>query len=150
TLQRILKPYQLPMDRLTLEATERGMIGEDIGLSREVMDSLRGLGAQIALDDFGTGYSSLAYLHTFEFDAIKIDASFVRRIGVDSVSAGVLDAIIDLGHALNVTIVAEGVEKPHQLEFLRKRGVHAAQGWLFAKAMPAAAFIEFVRKSAAK
>lgn len=150
TLPRLLKPYQFPAARLLLELTERGMIGEDVELSRGVIDDLRAMGLKIALDDFGTGFSSLAYLHTFKFDALKIDASFVRRIGTDSVSAGVIDAIIELGHALKVRMIAEGVERPQQLEFLRTRGVHAVQGWIFAKAMPVNAFLEFERRTNAQ
>lgn len=146
TLTRILKPYQLSPDRLMLEATERGMIGEDIGLSRSVMDELRALGAKIAIDDFGAGYSSLAYLHTFKFDVLKIDASFVRRIGTGALSAATIDAIIELGHTLNARIIAEGVEMPQQADFLRARGVHAAQGWLYSRAVPVAEFLEFLRR----
>jgi sensor c-di-GMP phosphodiesterase-like protein len=145
-LPQILRPYHIPMERLVLEATERGMIAQDVEMSRQVMRDLRGLGARIAIDDFGTGYSSLAYLHTFKFDVLKIDASFVRRIGTDSVSAGLIDAIIDLGHTLKVDMVAEGVENQKQLDFLRARGVRSVQGWLFARAMPADEFLEYLRK----
>jgi sensor c-di-GMP phosphodiesterase-like protein len=147
-LPRILKRYHLPMQRLVLEATERGMIAQDVETSRAVMRDLRSMGARIAIDDFGVGYSSLAYLHTFTFDVLKIDASFVKRIGTDSVSAGLIDAIIDLGHTLKVEMVAEGVETAEQLEFLKARGVGAVQGWLFAKAMPAGEFLEYLRKTA--
>ncbi len=147
-LPRILKPYQIPMQRLVLEATERGMIAEHVDMSRSVMAELRAMGARIAIDDFGVGYSSLAYLHTFKFDVLKVDASFVKRIGTDSVSAGLIDAIIDLGHTLSVEIVAEGVETKAQLEFLRGRGVRGAQGWLFAKAMPVADFHDYLRTMA--
>lgn len=143
---RIFTGATIAPDRILLEATERSLIDDDQGLPHQVMDGLRKLGAQIALDDFGTGYSSLSYIQKFRFDYIKIDASFVRRIGRDTVSSGLINAIIDLGRTLKVRLIAEGVENELQFQFLKQHGVQYVQGWLFGKAMPARQFRDFVAR----
>jgi sensor c-di-GMP phosphodiesterase-like protein len=125
-----------------LEATERTALESEA--VAKVFDELKRLGFGIALDDFGTGYSNLASLSRLSFDVLKIDASFVRRIGQGHVSEGVLEAITTLGATLGVQMVAEGVETAEQHEHLKARGVQMGQGWLYAKAMPAGEFAEFV------
>ncbi|MFZ4430951.1 MAG: EAL domain-containing protein [Phycisphaerales bacterium] len=125
-----------------LEATERTALESDA--VAKVFDELKRLGFGIALDDFGTGYSNLASLSRLSFDVLKIDASFVRRIGQGHVSEGVLEAITHLGATLGVQMVAEGVETAEQHEHLKARGVQMGQGWLYAKAMPAGEFAGFV------
>lgn len=144
-IPRIFSEASIPPDRLILEATERSLIKDTSATPAAVMQALRDMGATIALDDFGTGYSSLSYLHKFKFDYLKIDASFVRRIGTDNVSAGLIDSIIDLGKRLNVRLIAEGVETEQQFAYLASRGVHYVQGWLFAKALPPEEFRAYVR-----
>jgi len=141
-LRAIFNESTIPPARILLEATERSAM--DGAAVREVMNELRGAGFSVALDDFGTGYSSLSYLHTFKFDYLKIDASFVRRIGADQMSTGLLDAIIELGNTLNVRLIAEGVETEAQLQYLVKKDVPYAQGWFFSKALPAAEFKAFI------
>jgi sensor c-di-GMP phosphodiesterase-like protein len=132
----------IPPKNILLEATERqAMEGDD---PRRVMGQLRAEGFEIALDDFGTGYSSLSYLSEFKFQYLKIDASFIRRIGRDSVNTSVLDAIIEMGKALNVKLIAEGVETRDQAMFLHAKGVQYAQGWLYAKALPPDEFRSFL------
>jgi EAL domain-containing protein (putative c-di-GMP-specific phosphodiesterase class I) len=90
------------------------------------------------LDDFGTGYSSLAYIMRFPPDRIKIDKAFVRAVDRSSGDAAIANAILSLAESLNLVVTAEGVERPEQLEWLRSRGCHEAQGFLLAKPLPPA------------
>ncbi|HYK28641.1 MAG TPA: GGDEF domain-containing protein [Streptosporangiaceae bacterium] len=126
----------LPRSALTLEVTERVLIevGESIldGLAR-----LRLLGVRLAIDDFGTGYASLAYLRQLPVDTIKIDPSFVAGLGVDGTLAMLTRTIVQVGHDLGIEIVAEGIERPEQLELLRAMGCGLGQGYLVARPMAA-------------
>jgi sensor c-di-GMP phosphodiesterase-like protein len=141
-----LASVRLPASTLVLEATERQMVDDGQGEAVLVMARLRALGCAIAVDDFGTGHNGLAFLQKFDLDYVKIDKLFVETIGTDAVSRPVLDAIIDLGQRLGLTLIAEGVETPDQLAYLRDRGVRYAQGYLFAKPMPFPAFAGFVER----
>lgn len=91
---------------------------------------------KIAIDDFGTGHSSLAYLRKFQVDCLKIDQSFVARIGIDTLSGHILDSIVELSAKLDLDIVAEGVETPEQRDYLAARGVDYLQGYLIGRPMP--------------
>jgi len=126
----------LPRSALTLEVTERVLIeiGEPImaGLAR-----LRFLGVRLAIDDFGTGYASLAYLRELPVDIIKIDPSFVAGLGTDGTLAMLTRTIVQVGHDLGIEIVAEGIERPEQLELLRAMGCGLGQGYLVARPMTA-------------
>jgi EAL domain-containing protein (putative c-di-GMP-specific phosphodiesterase class I) len=106
--------------------------------------ALRELGAKIAIDDFGTGYSSLAYLHRLAVDAVKIDRSFVSRITSDENSAAIVRATADLGHALGLQVVAEGVEDSLSWSRLRSVSCDAAQGYFIARPMKAADMLPWV------
>jgi sensor c-di-GMP phosphodiesterase-like protein len=131
--------------QIVYEITERGLIREDSGVARKVMTMLRERGSHIALDDFGTGYSSLSYLGSFPLDYLKIDKRFVDAIGTDALTAGLVDAIIDMAQRLKLRVIAEGIETSEQAEYLRLRGVHYGQGWYFSRGMTAAEFIDFAR-----
>lgn len=126
-------------DLLELEITETAAM-EDVTLTAAVLSMLRRLGVHLSIDDFGTGYSSLSYLRQLEIDTIKIDKSFVDDIGRDPNADAICDAIIRLGHSLGKRVIAEGVETAGQAEFLRLRRCEEAQGYLFAKPMPAEQF----------
>lgn len=106
--------------------------------AREQLNALVTLGCSIALDDFGTGYSSLAYLKALPVSKLKISQDFIGGLPDDAGDASISRAVIALAHSMDMTLVAEGVEKPAQLEFLREHDCEVFQGWLFARAMPAA------------
>jgi EAL domain-containing protein (putative c-di-GMP-specific phosphodiesterase class I) len=99
--------------------------------------NLRGLGVHLSVDDFGTGYSSLTYLKRFPVEAIKVDRSFVTGLGLESSDTSIVEAVVRLGHALGLAVVAEGVETPLQLTRLRELGCDRGQGYLFGRPRPA-------------
>ncbi|MBI3042294.1 MAG: EAL domain-containing protein [Betaproteobacteria bacterium] len=134
--RRALAEAGIDAGLLEIEITESAAM-EDVALTATVLSTLRRLGVHLSIDDFGTGYSSLSYLRQLEIDAIKIDKSFVDDIGRDSNADAICDAIIRLGHSLGKRVVAEGVETQRQLDFLLARRCEEAQGFLFAKPMPA-------------
>jgi len=127
---------------LDLELTE-GLLMEDEAGTITTLSELKALGVAITVDDFGTGYSSLAYLKRFQLDALKIDQSFVRDVLDDSDDAAIVCAVVDLGDNLGLRVIAEGVERRDQLEFLRSRGCQEAQGFLFSRALPSHEFTEW-------
>ena len=132
---------------LVLEVTENILI-KDGELALLVLQQLRRTGVRIALDDFGTGYSSLSYLHRMPIDILKIDRSFVADIERASRGAAIVGAVTNLAHALGMTVVAEGVETPLQRQQVAAMGADHAQGYLYARPMPVAAFEELLNRSA--
>ena len=126
----------LPRSALTLEVTERVLI-EVGGPILDELGRLRQLGVRLAIDDFGTGYASLAYLRELPVDIIKIDPSFVAGLGTDGTLAMLTRTIVQVGHDLGIEIVAEGIDRPEQLELLRAMGCGLGQGYLVAKPMTA-------------
>src|SRR5690349_8514889 len=131
----ILLETGLSPDRLELEITE-GVLIEDFDRGLALLRRLKALGVRISMDDFGSGYSSLSYLQAFPFDKIKIDRAFVMNLGRNPQSAAIVRAVIDLGHGMNMSIVAEGVETLEQLGFLAEEGCDSVQGYLLGKPMP--------------
>ncbi|MBR0874356.1 EAL domain-containing protein [Bradyrhizobium tropiciagri] len=131
----ILLETGLAPDRLELEITE-GVLIEDFDRGLSLLRRLKALGVRISMDDFGSGYSSLSYLQAFPFDKIKIDRAFVINLGRNPQSAAIVRAVIDLGHGLEMSIVAEGVETEPQLAFLAEEGCDAVQGYLLGKPAP--------------
>jgi len=126
--------YEMPINQLMLEMTERDLLQDDVNLIRK-MKELRQMGFSIAIDDFGTGHASISYLEHFPFNYLKIDRLFVRAIGTGAVTETLNQAIIHMAKSLDLFIIAEGVETYQQLETLEKHGVYFIQGWYFAKAM---------------
>lgn len=133
--------------QMRIEATERSFMNADT--TRGVIAAFRAAGHPVYIDDFGTGYSSLSYLQTFEIDVLKIDKSFVGTIAQDTASSVVAPHIIAMAHELGLEIVAEGVESEFQAQWLRKKGVHYAQGWHYAKAMSAGDLAKWLGKNRA-
>ena len=123
--------------QIELELTESAVM-EQPDLAEATMRRLKGLGVRLAMDDFGTGYSSLGALKRFPVDCVKIDRSFVNDIPGDAGDAALTRAIIAMGHSLGLHVVAEGVERRDQLDFLRAEGCDEYQGYFFAKPMPEA------------
>ena len=131
----ILLETGLAPGRLELEITE-GVLIEDFDRGLSLLRRLKGLGVRISMDDFGSGYSSLSYLQAFPFDKIKIDRAFVMNLGRNPQSAAIVRAVIGLGHGLEMSIVAEGVETQEQLGFLVEQGCDAVQGYFIGKPLP--------------
>ncbi|MHB1140389.1 MAG: EAL domain-containing protein [Sulfuricaulis sp.] len=121
---------------LELEITE-SVLMHNAEATVEMLEQLNRMGLRLAVDDFGTGYSSLSYLKRFPIHTLKIDQSFVRDVTSDGDDASLVTAIIAMGHALELNVIAEGVETPEQLEFLRRHGCDGMQGYLFSRPLPA-------------
>jgi len=137
-LTQALHRTAISPSQLTMEITETALLG-GIGATNANLDRLRELGVQLSIDDFGTGYSSLSQLQRVDVDILKIDQTFVSVMDQDASSAAIVSAIITLGHALGMTLLAEGVERPTQAALLREQGCDTAQGWLFGRPLPAEA-----------
>lgn len=135
TLTSIVRATGASASALQLEVTERVLLDDDDSV-RETLSRLRSAGFTIVLDDFGTGYSSLSYLRKFEVDKIKIDRSFVQHLGDASDSGTIVSAVLALGHAMGLSVAAEGVETPEQQTFLKIAGCKEMQGYLFSRAVP--------------
>jgi diguanylate cyclase (GGDEF)-like protein/PAS domain S-box-containing protein len=143
----ILLETGLAPGRLELEITE-GVLIEDFDRGLALLRRLKGLGVRISMDDFGSGYSSLSYLQAFPFDKIKIDRAFVMNLGRNPQSAAIVCAVIGLGHGLEMSIVAEGVETQEQLTFLAEQGCDAVQGYFIGKPLPIEQYDALVGRAA--
>jgi EAL domain-containing protein (putative c-di-GMP-specific phosphodiesterase class I) len=121
--------------RLQLEITESVLLGND-DRNLRTLQEIRQLGVKIAMDDFGTGYSSLGYLRSFPFDKIKVDRSFIADLP-DSKSLAIIRAVAGIGTSLGIATTVEGVETEAQLQIIRQEGFDEAQGYLFARPVPA-------------
>jgi diguanylate cyclase (GGDEF)-like protein len=130
---------------LQLEVTETA-VAQNRDTAIELLQSLRNVGVRVAIDDFGTGYSSLSYLQQMPFDVIKIDKSFIDKIGSNEASNNICRTIIRIAEELGKKSVAEGVETVEQLEFLRRNGCKYVQGYFYSKPLPQDEFRKFVEK----
>lgn len=130
-----LRRYDLPGSALMVEVTETSVVTDPL-LASESLQALRNQGVHAAIDDFGKGFSSLIQLKRLPIDALKIDGSFIRDLSMDNDDAAIVNAIIGLGHNLGLKVIAECVENPDQLAFLRKAGCNEAQGYLFSRPLP--------------
>jgi diguanylate cyclase (GGDEF)-like protein/PAS domain S-box-containing protein len=137
TVAETLARTGLPASCLELELTE-SMVMADVAESTRQMQKLKALGLRLAIDDFGTGYSSLQYLHHLPIDTVKIDQSFVAELGDTAKVLPIVEAIIVLAHALDIELVAEGVESEEQRQQLVAKGCHYLQGYLLGRPVPAA------------
>ncbi|VVE73215.1 EAL domain-containing protein 6 [Pandoraea anapnoica] len=130
--------------QLVLELTERELLEPNSHI-RGIFGALHEMGVKVAVDDFGTGHSSLSYLRDFDMDAIKIDRSFVAKIGENPASEKVLESILEMSRKLNLTVIAEGVERQSQAQFLRELGVPVFQGFLFGRPMAGEVFVRHLQ-----
>ena len=145
-VSQILKETNLDPRWLELELTESSIM-KDPEEAIEKLHELKLMGIQVAIDDFGTGYSSLNYLKRFPIDTLKIDKSFVSDVCKDPHDTSIVRAIINLGHALDLNVIAEGVETREQLQYLAALECDLVQGFLFSKPLPVKAFEELLVES---
>ncbi len=141
-VHKVMLENNITPDWLALELTESALV-QDKDKAAQILKSLKTFNLDIALDDFGTGYSSLSYLMQFPIDKLKIDQSFVKTIEDEKSSNPVIKGIIDLGHSMNLHMIAEGVETDAQLLFLKQNGCEMIQGYIFGQAQPPDKFISF-------
>ena len=144
-----LRDSGLPARQLELEITESVLMHETDKVFATA-DSLKALGVRLAIDDFGTGYSSLAYLKRLSVDKLKIDQSFVRDALASASTTAIVRAIVDMARALELEVVAEGIETAAEREFLAAAHCAMGQGYLFARPMPADQFEAFLAARTAR
>jgi predicted signal transduction protein with EAL and GGDEF domain len=135
TIRSAVTESGLPGESLGIEITE-GVLIDNTSTAGAMLGEMRKLGARIYLDDFGTGYSSLSYLQRFPIDSVKIDRSFVSRLGPKAEGHEIVQAIVTLAHNLGMNVIAEGIETADQLALLRRLKCGYGQGWLFSKPIP--------------
>ena len=143
---QVVHDAQIPPAHLELELTESVAMNDPLG-AVVAMDEISALGVAMSIDDFGTGYSSLSYLKRFKVGKLKIDKSFVRDITTDPDDKAIASAIIGLASSLGLRTIAEGVESPGQLAWLRLQGCDEAQGYFFSQPVSAADFVQWVHHS---
>ncbi len=148
-LPQALKQQQIEPERLEIEITERALVG-DPGRAVEIIKELRTRGFHVSIDDFGTGYSSFEYLNDLPVTGLKIDRVFVQRLSRadNRASRSILKAMIELGQALDLELVAEGIEESQELDTLVALGVGHAQGFYFCRPKPSAAYREWLSGAA--
>ena len=137
--KKMLETSKLPAKYIEIELTESALV-ENYLVAKEMLNDIHNLGIKIALDDFGTGYSSMTYLKEFPFDTIKLDRSFIHNLPDDKENSAIIIAMIKLAEALNLNVVAEGIETDDQKYFLTDHGCHYGQGYLWSKPMSAEEF----------
>jgi diguanylate cyclase (GGDEF)-like protein len=145
TISRALQMSNLEPRYLSLELTESVLVNHHKE-GTEALHSLRAMGLHLAVDDFGTGYSSFSYLKHFPLDTLKIDRSFIREIATHPDDAAITTAIIAMGHALGLKVIAEGVETEAHLALLQKQGCDEIQGYLVGRPVPADRFVEHLAR----
>jgi diguanylate cyclase (GGDEF)-like protein/PAS domain S-box-containing protein len=145
TVAKVLRDTGYPAEHLELELTESALMQREAQVIL-ILHKIRGLGVRLAIDDFGTGYSSLAYLKLFPLNVLKIDKRFIDDIPLHRDDMEIVNAIIDMAHALRLKVLAEGVENEDQLTYLKSRGCDMFQGYLFGRPMPADELEELLRR----
>lgn len=142
-IRRALTETDTDPSELDLELTESTMMS-DVEWAIVSLNALKELGLKLSVDDFGTGYSSLSYLKDFPVDTLKVDRSFVNNLGQGPADSAIVASIVDLAHALGLSVTAEGVENEDQLTDLRNIGCDTAQGFLLARPQPAEAITKLL------
>jgi EAL domain-containing protein (putative c-di-GMP-specific phosphodiesterase class I) len=143
-LKRLLVSYDIAPQTLEVEITE-SLLLDDVDHARELLARIRGTGVRLALDDFGTGYSSLTYVHQLPFDTVKIDRSFIKHVDRAAESAAIVEATLHMARGLGMEVVAEGVERLEELDFLSRRGCDLIQGYWLSRPVPLSELAQFVR-----
>lgn len=143
SVTKALKLSKLPPQNLELELTESILL-HDINEVRAILQDLKKMGIRLSIDDFGTGYSSLAYLKQLAVDKLKVDRSFVQDMVDDKDGAAIVKAIIQLGHTLELDVIAEGVETEQQVMLLKGYGIDEIQGYYFSRPLPADELTTFI------
>jgi EAL domain-containing protein (putative c-di-GMP-specific phosphodiesterase class I) len=144
-VESLLLETGLGAHQLGLEMTESSLIA-DMGEAAKVLEGLNRLGVSLLMDDFGTGYSSLSHLHSFPFDILKIDRSFVQRIDTGQQPLQIVRTILELARVLGMDVVAEGIETERQLGLLQTMGCRFGQGYLFSPPLPSAEISEILAR----
>jgi EAL domain-containing protein (putative c-di-GMP-specific phosphodiesterase class I) len=142
----MLRAFGVPGHLLTIEITESSVMA-DPASTLELLHRLRALSVQLSIDDFGTGYSSLSYLRRLPVQEVKIDKSFVWEMDQNAEDAAIVRSIVELGHTLDMHVVAEGIERASVFQLLREFGCDLGQGYLVSKPMPAGDFVGWFSRS---
>jgi PAS domain S-box-containing protein len=139
--------YEFSLQRLIVEITESALVN-NLERARKIAFEIREMGCRLSLDDFGTGYSSLRHLQALPFSKLKVDRSFVGSMTSERESRKIVAAVVGLGHSLDMTTVAEGVETEEQADILLRLGCELAQGWLYGRPMPAERIPDMIASAA--
>jgi len=139
-IKAALKKYEVPPELLEVEITESSMT--NVHETFSILTELKQLGVYVSVDDFGTGYSSLSYLKRYPIDIIKIDQSFIRDIAKDDKNEAIIKAIISMSHNLGLEVIAEGIEEPTQVDFLKRHRCQKGQGYLYNKPLPVETIVQ--------
>jgi EAL domain-containing protein (putative c-di-GMP-specific phosphodiesterase class I) len=149
TIKKLITSKKIKSNMLEFEITE-SLLMKNAKDADDILKQLSALGIRIAIDDFGTGYSSLSYLHKLSVDKLKIDKSFVCDLEKNRENAEIIKAIVSLGHALNLNVIAEGCENEDQLQMLKSLGCDAVQGFYLSRPLSAEKAEEFLRQKNSK
>ncbi len=142
-VKAVFEGSQIAFDQVVLEVTERAPL-PDLDEARKVIASLQEMGVRVAIDDVGTGHGGLSYLLKLGVDIIKIDKMFVDAISSERYSQIIIETLVELARTMNMEVIAEGVETFEQVEYLRLKGIHEAQGFVFAPPLPASSYLALV------
>ena len=142
-LKTIFANSKISLSQIVLEVTEREPL-PDLDLARDIIGRLQKLGIRVAIDDVGTGHGGLSYLMKLGVDTIKIDKMFIDAISTERHSQTIIETLLELARTMNMEVIAEGVESFDQVEYLRRKGVHQAQGYVFAPPLPANSYIALI------
>jgi sensor c-di-GMP phosphodiesterase-like protein len=142
-IETIFGKSKIALNQIVLEVTEREPL-PDLDLAREIIERMQQLGIRIAIDDVGTGHGGLSYIMKLGVDTLKIDKLFIDAISTERYSQTIIETLLELARTMNMEVIAEGVESFDQVEYLRRKGVHQAQGYVFAPPLPASSYIALV------
>ncbi len=143
-LKAIFTNSKIALSQIVLEVTEREPL-PDLDLARDIIGRLQELGIKVAIDDVGTGHGGLSYLMKLGVDTIKIDKMFIDAINTERYSQTIIETLLELARTMKMEVIAEGVESFDQVEYLRRKGVHQAQGYVFAPPLPASSYIALIK-----